>query len=107
MSTYDLYGLKSDDLDGAKRLFDAMLSITFDPRESLYQGGDYYFYGDKSGEHFVLKRNLDPFDGDPSEINFPDYKILLYINDTHPANELRAAISSAESGVTHLRNEEL
>jgi len=71
MAIYDLYGSLSADLEEARRLLEVALDIQFAGHESLYQRGDYYRWGKSVEEHFVLKRNVDPFDDEPAEMSFP------------------------------------
>ena len=77
MADFDLYGSTSDNLQNARELLEAALNIQFVAGESLYQGGDYYRCGDLRREHFVLKHNIDPIDGEQVEKKFPESKILL------------------------------
>jgi hypothetical protein len=105
MSTYDLYGAASEDLRVVKTLLERSLGVIFEERDGDYQGGIYYIFGDTAAEHLVLKRNLDPFDGDATESDFPDSKILLYVNDTHRSADLEGAIRQIGS-LTLLRREE-
>lgn len=88
MATNDLYGCLVPTLEESKSLLEKILDITFEARDSLYHG-EYYHYGNNAEEHFLLKNNVDPFDGEPAEINFADYPILLYVNRTTRSSELR------------------
>jgi hypothetical protein len=105
MAIYELYGSALDDINQARKLLEASLAIQFEARESDYQGGDYFQWGHARGEHFVLKRNLDLVDGDPAEMSYPTQKVLLYLNDTPRADELRARVLQASFVL--LRHEDL
>ena len=107
MAIYDLYGSTSDDILGAKELLEDSLGIKFDARDSEYQGGEYFQSGRTSGEHFVLKRNLDPIDGGPAEMSFAAHKVLLYLNDTPRAKELQEQIHQRAKNFVALRHEDL
>lgn len=48
--------------------------------------------GGSDSEHFILKFNIDPFDGDPVEQSYSDYKILLYVNATARSSNIEKAI---------------
>ena len=42
MSTQDLYGLKTDDLEAARSVAERALGVALELRNSSYYGGDYY-----------------------------------------------------------------
>jgi hypothetical protein len=107
MAIYDLYGSASDDIDGARSLLESSLGIAFQARDSEYQGGRYFQWGLASGEHFVLKQNIDLVDGEPAEMAFPDQKILLYINDTPNSKELQEKIHRGAKTFALVRHEDL
>ncbi|MGF6805646.1 hypothetical protein OKW30_000772 [Paraburkholderia sp. Clong3] len=107
MTIYDLYGSLSADIDEAKALLEAAIGIQFEAHDSSYQGGGYLRSGKVTGEHFVLKRNLDPFDDEPAELSFPDHAILLYVNDTLRSADLRNSITLMAGSFALLRHEEL
>jgi hypothetical protein len=107
VAIYDLYGFASNDLHAAKSLLEEVLSVEFDIRDSEYQGGEYFQWGRTSGEHFVLKRNVDPVDGSAAETSFSTYGILLYLNDTPRAKELQEKIQQEARGFVILRHEDL
>ncbi|MDB5824325.1 MAG: hypothetical protein JWR21_3029 [Herminiimonas sp.] len=106
MAIYDLYGFMSDDMEVAKSLLEASLDIEFEVRDSDYQGGKYYKCGRTGVENFVLKRNVDPFDGEPAEMPFPDHKISFYVNDTLRSADLQNRISQKAKGFVLLRHED-
>lgn len=107
MAVYDLYGCMSDDIDGARSLLETSLGIQFESRDSDYQGGDYLQWGKTSHEHFVLKRNVDPIDGEPAEISFPMHQILFYVNDTSRSEELQKKINQEAKSFALLRHEDI
>ena len=106
MPIYDLYGIKLTDLDAARRLLEETLVISFVPRSSTYHG-DYYSYGKIGAENFLLKKNIDPLDGEPAELAFGSYEILLYVNDTNRSNELRNQLLAAGDVLTLLKHEDI
>lgn len=105
MTAYDLYGCKLA-LGEAKACLEELFGVRFESRDSTYQGGEYFRYGDASAEHFVLKKNIDPFDGEPAEMKFPDYPILLYVNATIRSTELQDAIGRLQGDYRLLRHED-
>lgn len=104
MKTYDLYGTKHFSLALAKAQVEELTGILFEERDSAYHGGIYYLHGDSASEHFVLKNNVDPFDGEPVEQTFSDYPIIFYVNATSRSFELMEALQVNE-GFSLLRHE--
>lgn len=102
---YDLYGIKGLSLLQAKECLDEVLKISFEERESSYQGGIYYLWGGNEAEHYILKLNLDPFDGEPVEQDFPRFPVLLYINATERSSSISAIIR--EVGLFNLLRHEV
>ncbi|WP_294992406.1 hypothetical protein [uncultured Stenotrophomonas sp.] len=80
------------DLYSAKCVAEAALGVIFEERDSAYQGGMYYRYVGRDSENMVLKINVDPIDGAPAEVAFPQYPVLLYVNSTRRASGLEEAI---------------
>lgn len=107
MRIYDLYGFSSADIDEAKVLLESVLGIKFDARNGDYQGGDYFQCGRVGNENFILKRNIDPYDGEPAELKFPDQQILLYINNTPRSVELQTLIKQRVGSLTLLSHDEI
>lgn len=79
--------------------------LQFEARESDYQSGEYFRAGNRAGENFELKKNLDPFDGDPLETKFPEFPTLLYINATSRSAALKEIMEHASAGFALLRDE--
>lgn len=107
MAIYDLYGFLSTDIDEAKNFLESALNITFEAHDSSYQGGDYFRSGDVTDEHFVLKRNIDPYDNEPAEMTCSEYPILFYVNDTFRSVDLRGRIDQKIGKVFLLRHENI
>ena len=107
MSFYDLYGIEAANLGDAKIILEKLLAFSFEERDSSYHGGTYYAFGDEAGEHFMLKENRDPFEDEPAEDNFPDSKLLLYVNETTRSEELRDALAKGGDAIILLRHEDL
>lgn len=90
---YDLYGAEKSCLLSARSDLERALGETFEERDSSYQGGIYYMWGRSDSENFVLKLNIDPFDGDPVEQDYASYKVLLYVNATNRSSDIEKLIS--------------
>ncbi len=67
MKTYDLYGSKLS-LVEAKNILQELLSLNFEIKNSEYKGGEYFYAGNRLGEDFEVRQNIDPYDGEPAEI---------------------------------------
>lgn len=106
MASYDLYGAASSDLDGARTCLETALTIVFEPRNSTYHGGNYFRCGKSEGENFILKRNVDPFDNEPAELDFPDSQLLLYVNKTLRPLDIQEVIRVGDTGFMLLQREE-
>lgn len=100
---YDLYGAKDLGLLSAKVNVERVLGEIFEERDSSYQGGIYYMLGGGDAESFVIKLNVDPFDGGAVEQDYPGYKVLLYINATDRSSALEEVMRQA--GFKLLRHE--
>lgn len=107
MKSYDLYGFKDRNLEDARQAIEDALGIKFASHESLYLAGEYFRYGTGDDEHYILRRNLDPFDGEPAEPSFPGMNILLYINKTERSSEIERLLISKISGMLLLRRREI
>jgi len=104
MKTYDLYGTKCLNLALVRVQVEELAGVLLEERESTYHGGIYYLYGDNGSEHFILKNNIDPFDGEPVEQAFSDCPILFYVNATNRSLELMDVLK-VEGGFSLLRHE--
>lgn len=94
MAAYDLYGFKGMAILEAKSKIEEKLKFSLEERESSYQGGIYYKFGDEESESFVLKGNIDPFDGEAVEQMFSDYPVLLYVDMTLRSEEIKSLLST-------------
>lgn len=102
---YDLYGVVGLNLLQARARLEEILRISFEEKESSYQGGIYYLWGCSDAEHYVLKVNLDPFDEEPVEQDFPSFPVLLYINATARSSSIESVVK--EDGLFSLLRHEV
>ena len=82
MRIYDMYGIIDGSLEAAKTAIEQALNVHLVLHESSYIG-EYYESGGVSEENLVLRKNNDPFDNEPAELNFAEFPILFYVNDTN------------------------
>ena len=94
MVAYDLYGSKGFTLFEVRLKVEECLKIFFEERESAYQGVVYYRCGDNESEKFVLKHNIDPFDGEAVERKMGEYPVFLYVDMTTRSEEIRHLLGS-------------
>lgn len=106
MSSFDLYGFRNHDMALARGILESVLNIKLLERESDYQGGLYYLSGDSSGEHYLLKRNIDLADNEPAEPTFHKYSIIFYVNDTQQSDILKSRINEKAPDFILLRSEQ-
>lgn len=106
MKSYDLYGIKKLNLQTARSIIERALGISFQTHESSWRGGEYFRCGAKGEESFVLQLNMCD-DDEPAEIDFPQYLILLYIEDTIRSDEIQALITNQGEEFELTRHEEL
>lgn len=106
MKTYDLYGFRHEDLEAARRAVEQALGIRLIAHESSYIG-DYYKLDTMGEESLELRRNIDPLDNEPAELEFPDIGVLLYIHGTERAKELEQMLTTKIPGLCLLRRREL
>lgn len=92
---YDLYGAEELCILSAKDNVERALGENFEERDSSYHGGVYYMWGRSDSGNFILKLNIDPFDGEPVEVNYPSHKILLYVNATRRSSDIEGVIGKS------------
>ena len=101
MTMFMLFGVKSTTLNAARSLVEKTLGIVMEEREGWYQGGIYFTFGEGDEENLILKNNIDlegQYDGEfdlPAVSDFPQYKYLLYLDDTHEKSPILTALRNA------------
>jgi hypothetical protein len=107
MYSFDLYGWESEDLEYIRLKVESALDIKFELHDSAYHGGDYYLYGKLNEENYSLERNLDLDEDELTESDYPECKVLLYVNRTKSSKYLRNKIEAEIEGSKFLRHEEV
>jgi hypothetical protein len=74
-----LYGFGESDPKVVSQLLERALEIQFQLHESLYLG-EYYLFKGKDGEQIRLRKNFDPLDGTPAELEFKELSLLLEVD---------------------------
>ena len=94
MGTFDVYGVSSDSLDGARDLVEAAVGRKFVAHESDYRGGAYYRAdGCENEEEMILQRNHDPFEDEWAEPEWKDFQNILYVSLTLPPQEIEKSLA--------------
>jgi hypothetical protein len=105
MVGYDLYGFEEGELAAIGRALELALDLAFDRHDSDYQGGDYLKSGKRGEENFMLKNNVDPYEDEAAEFDFPQYPVIFYINATPRSEALKEKILGI-AGAVLLRHRE-
>ena len=107
MNSFDLYGWKNSDIDNIKLKVEHALGLKFELHESTYHGGDYYLFGKLDEENFSLEYNKDLDENEPTEDDYSEYIILLYVNRTKRSQELHDLIKTVIDDAEYLRHEDV
>lgn len=90
--SYDIYDVRAESLADARQRIEEALRIGFTECDSYYHGGTYYRAGDV--EKFMLKLNLDPIEPGLCELEFPDARFLLYVDESRRPEQLRVMLEA-------------
>lgn len=107
MKSYDLYGFQELDIESARRAVEKALGIVLNAHESSYQGGDYYRLKRADEEEFILKNNYDSFEQEWFEEDFQERAVLLYVDATEHADEIKKKLVDSIKDISLLRRENL
>lgn len=105
MAIYELYAYFAGGIDAAKNFLERAVGVEFIARESSYHG-KYFICGDSSGEHLLLKENVDMIDGGVAESEGEEYSVLLYANEIDFFSSLSQVLVE-ENGFLLLRREDI
>lgn len=104
---FDLFGLRCDDLEEARRLVERVLPVTFQLHESLYWGGDYFAARSPRVGKITIRHNFNAFTGKLTEPKFPDMPILVAVSEPPEPDGLKQSLLSAGPEVQFLRRDEV
>ena len=99
-----LFGATTDNLEEVRRAVETALCCALEERESTYHGGTYYRTELATKETIVVKRNADPFDGEPVERGFPQFPVLVYVDNTPRFVDLQKAFAGIKPALSLLRS---
>ncbi|MDR6633775.1 hypothetical protein J2X72_002575 [Phyllobacterium sp. 1468] len=104
MRTDILFGIYSEDMEEIKELLEDILGRELEARESL-QKGEYYCLG-VFEDFLYLQDNENIEDGETVEDEFPEYPLILYINDADEYPHYLSAIEKRSDIFVKLRTEQ-
>ena len=105
MQAYDLYGTTLENADQVRDELEAILGCTFEARTSDYVG-EYYRCSTVGEESISIKENRGTGVSEPLEEDFPERKILVYVDDTERSSALMTILLNNSSKFQLLRHEE-
>jgi hypothetical protein len=104
MSSQDLFGLKADDLEAAREVFERTFGLTLEPRHGSYHGGDYYSKKLENKDEFILQTNNDNGgeEGSWAEEDYKDFGVLLYIFSPSDGDQYKKLLTCKQCGFVPL-----
>jgi hypothetical protein len=93
-----MYGFGNLDIDMARELVSNLLNVELKKREGLHFG--VYYLSETPTGSLTLRENVDPFDFEPIERDYPDHRVLLFAYDMTRPDDIWALL--LEGGVVHL-----
>ncbi len=96
MSTQDLYGSRSDDLETARVLAENALGIELDSRNSSYRGGDYYCKNLGNKDEILLQTNSDGEEGGWAEEDHKNFGVLLRLYSPEHGDEYKNILADKD-----------
>lgn len=91
MSSYDLYGFVSDDIDNLAVALGEVLQIQLQAHYSSFLG-NYYRVGRLVEESFQLQHNYVAEEDDWTESQFMNFPSLFYVNRTKRSQEIEGLL---------------
>jgi hypothetical protein len=103
-----LFGIRTEDMEEIRELLEALLGTELLARSGLHRG-EYYTFPDALDEFLYLQYNEDFEDGEEEqarEPDFPEYPLILYIQDEGQHPGYLAAIEARPDVFVKLRTED-
>lgn len=90
------FGVKSQDIEQARRWVEEVTGLTAQPRESSDLGGGYYLFGQRLvGEYLILVNNRDCYDNDPVVEGVDEWPIAICLDGATENSPLLAKLQHA------------
>lgn len=89
---YYVYGFAHNDLEQVRSDVERALGVQLAPHDSMYRGGLYYRQGNSGAENLILQYNYNPEEGEYTEEQYPEYPILLYVNQPRDPSSIEKKI---------------
>lgn len=103
---YILFGIKTGDAEVARSWIEAAVGVAGEARTNDYNG-DYYTFKSTNAERAKLISGIcqDEDGAYPAEANFPDRKLLLYLDNIRPESAWLKAIENLPQKFEKLRTD--
>lgn len=88
---YD-FGMKTDNLERARRLIERVTGLTALDKEHVDLGGRYYEFEGPSGESIIVLRNIDIYDLEPLVDGLDDCPIVVLVENGNEASPIMRAL---------------
>ena len=102
MSTQDLYGQRTDDLEAARVVAERALGVALEPRHSSYYGGDYYRNKSDKHDEIILQLNNDGEEGGCAEEDYKEFGVLLRVFSLADGDRHKKALTCPQCGFVPL-----
>jgi len=79
MKKSNLFGASALELEAARATIEYVVNAALVAHESEYRGGG-YFLVEAEGAKLILQANIMEDDGEVTEAEYPDVKVLLYVD---------------------------
>jgi hypothetical protein len=101
---FETYGARSSDLLAVGMNVSLALGCVFQLRYSEHRCGAYFLWEDE-GETVRVSRNLDPYDDEPARQEFPDFPILIEVEASRRAQQIKHAMLGLSDQVSLLEED--
>lgn len=103
MLSEDLYGSPFADLQATRDALETILDCVFKARDSEHYAGLYYLASIGDQEEIRIRQNLDPYDEEPAELDFPQYRIIIDVYGTSRPAYFEDKLEAADTPFKLLR----
>jgi hypothetical protein len=97
----NLLGLEVGELHAVRERVESILGLSLDAHDSEYHGGD-YFKTSAADYNVVVQTNFVEQDGEPTEAEFPNETLLVFVNGDEATVDRMSAVL-LENGFKLLR----
>lgn len=103
MNKSNLFGASALGLEAARLAVEGVVNTALVEHESEYRGGG-YFLVEAEGAKLILQANFMEDDGEVTEAEYPDSKVLLYVDgDANSVDRVAALLTERQDAFKLLR----